>query len=73
MSRALRDKANLQGKVGLRSWKCPVEMRTSRSRAELDLGKVPMATDAVDGSVKGRGRCEGRRVEVKGDLGMGPP
>lgn len=50
-----------------------MEMRTSRSRAELDLGKVQMVTDAVAGSVKGRGRSEGRRVEVRGDLRMGPP
>lgn len=48
-------------------------MRTAKSQAELDLGKVQIVTGSVAGSVKGRGQCEWRRVEIKGDLGMGLP
>lgn len=48
-------------------------MRTAKSQAELDLGKVQIVTEFVAGSINGWGQCEWRRVETKGDLGMSAP
>lgn len=50
-----------------------MEMRTARSQAELDLGKVQIVTDSVAGSINGGVNVSGEEGRLKVILGWAHP